>query len=162
MEQSPSWEANRFSASQEIPQILWNPKVHYRICKCLPSVPILNQLNPVHAPISWRSILRLSCHLCLDLPSSLFRSGFRIKTLYMPLLSPILATCPVHLILLDFMTRTMLGEEYMSLSSSLCITTVYSKVIEFLVSGDTNLTCIYEQLFRVNSEVDGDTSNLGW
>jgi len=27
MEQSPSWEANRFSASQEIPRILWNPKV---------------------------------------------------------------------------------------------------------------------------------------
>jgi len=27
MEQSPSWEANRFSASQEIPQILWNPKI---------------------------------------------------------------------------------------------------------------------------------------
>ena len=28
MEQSPSWEANRFSASQEIPHILWNSKVH--------------------------------------------------------------------------------------------------------------------------------------
>jgi len=28
MEHSLSWEANRFSASQEIPCILWNPKVH--------------------------------------------------------------------------------------------------------------------------------------
>ena len=31
MEQSPYWEANRFSASQEIPHILWKPKVHYSI-----------------------------------------------------------------------------------------------------------------------------------
>jgi len=29
MVQSPSWEANWFAASQEIPRILWNPNVHY-------------------------------------------------------------------------------------------------------------------------------------
>jgi hypothetical protein len=33
MEQSPYLEANRFVAIQEIPRILWNPKVHYRIEK---------------------------------------------------------------------------------------------------------------------------------
>jgi hypothetical protein len=53
MQQSPSREANRFSASQQIPHILWNPKVHYRSNKCLS----LSQLDPVHTPTSKRSIL---------------------------------------------------------------------------------------------------------
>ena len=108
MEQSPSWEANRFSAIQEIPRILWNSKFHYRIHKCLPSVPILSQLDLIHTPhpTSWRFILILPSHLRLGLPSGLFPSGFPAKTLYTPLPSPIHATCLALLILLDFITRT--------------------------------------------------------
>ena len=50
MDQNPSWEANRFSASQEITNIVWKPKVHYRIYKCPPPVRVLSQISPVHAP----------------------------------------------------------------------------------------------------------------
>ena len=50
MVQNPSWEANWFAASQEIPRILWNLKVHNRTHKRLPPVPILCQPNPVHIP----------------------------------------------------------------------------------------------------------------
>jgi hypothetical protein len=50
MEQNTSWEANQFSANQEIPCILWNLKIYYRIYKSLAPVPILSQINPVHAP----------------------------------------------------------------------------------------------------------------
>ena len=118
---SPSWETNWFSASQEIPHVLRNLKVHYHIHKCPVPVPTLSQIDPVHAPhpTSWRSILILSSHLHLGLPSSLFPSGFPTKSMYKPLLSPLHATWPAHLIL-DLITQTLLGEQYRSLSSSLC------------------------------------------
>jgi len=50
MVQSPSWEANWFAASQEIPRISRNPKVHYRTHKPPPPVSILGQPNPAHIP----------------------------------------------------------------------------------------------------------------
>jgi len=52
MVQSPSWAANRFAASQEIPRISRDPKVHYRTHNRPPPVSILGQPNPVHIPTS--------------------------------------------------------------------------------------------------------------
>jgi hypothetical protein len=74
---------------------------------------------PLH-PICLRSNLVLSTHLCLDLPSGLFLSGFHINTLYALIFSPIRATCPAHLVLLDLIIIIILGEEYKLWSSSLC------------------------------------------
>jgi len=65
MEQSHSWEANLFSASQEIPRILWNPKVHYRIHKCPVTCPY-PEPDLVHA---LKSHL-LKIHLRIILPST--------------------------------------------------------------------------------------------
>ena len=122
MQQSPSWEDNRFSGSQEIQRVLWNPKVHYHIHNSPPPVPSLNQFDPVHIPTShsWNSKLILSSHLRLGLPSTVVRWGFPTKTLYTHLLSPIRATCPAHHILLDFITQKMLYEHCRSLSYSIC------------------------------------------
>ena len=45
MVQSSSWAANWFAASQEIPYISRNPKVHYRTHKRLQPVSHLGQPN---------------------------------------------------------------------------------------------------------------------
>jgi hypothetical protein len=53
-----------------------------------------------------------STHLRLGLPNGLFLSSFATSILYAVFFYPIRATCPAHLILLDFITLIIFGEEY--------------------------------------------------
>ena len=151
VEQS-SWEANLFPGSQEIPRILWYLQVHYHIHKRPPPVSFLSQINAVHVPCPtfWRSILILSSHLCLILPDGLFPSVFPTKTLYTPLLSPMCAMCPTHLIHLDFITRIIFGEEYRSLSSSLC-SLLHSPVTSSPVGLDILLGTLFSNALILHS-----------
>ena len=108
------WETNWFAASLEIPRISRSPKVHYRTHKRPPSVSILCQPNPVHIPTSHLLEIRHN----IIYPSTSTSPQWSLSILFPhqdpihPLSSPIRATCPAHLILLDFITRTILGEEY--------------------------------------------------
>ena len=105
-------------------------------------------------PTSWRSILILSTHLSLGLPSGSFPPVSPGRPYPPPNLLLQRATCPVHLILLDFITRTILGEEHKSFSSSLCtllhspvtssllgpniLNTMFSNTLSFLSSRSVN------------------------
>jgi hypothetical protein len=55
MDLIPSSEAANCAATQELPSILRNLRVHYHVHKSPPLVPTLSQIDPVHTTPSYLS-----------------------------------------------------------------------------------------------------------
>ena len=114
MVQSPSWEGNWFAASQDIPRISRNPNIHYHTHKRPPPVSILGQPSPVHIATSHL----LEIHPNIIHPSTHGSPQWSLSLRFPhldpihPFSLPMHSTYPAHLILLDFITRTILCEQY--------------------------------------------------
>lgn len=97
MDLNPSSEVASLSSSQEFPQILWSPKAHCPVHNCLPLIPILSQMNPVHTTQFYFSNIHFSIIL-----THTFRPSSWSPSHYDPVRIPLLSHacymyCPSHL-----------------------------------------------------------------
>jgi hypothetical protein len=77
---------------------------------------MLSQINPVHTSPSYFLKIHFNIIFSFMLNSSKWPRSLRFphQSLYGPLLSPIRATCPAHLIILDLITRIIFSAEQKS------------------------------------------------
>jgi hypothetical protein len=130
MELSPSLEAASCAATEEFSNIMWNPKVHYRVHKSHLLVPILSQVKPFYyyPPTYFGVFLVIS----FDFPTNILYAILS-HSCYMP--------CPFYPSLL--IIRIILGEEYKLWSSSLCsflqppLTSSLSRTVQTVFSINT-------------------------
>jgi hypothetical protein len=148
MELSPSSEAANCAATQELPSILWNPKVHHRVQK--------SQINSVHTTASSLSKVHLNafCPARLGLPSAFFLSGFAINILHAFISARIPVTGSAHIILLDLIILIILAEEYKLWSSSLC-NFLQPHVTSFFLEPNVLLSTLFSNtLFGLSSSLN--------
>jgi len=120
MERNPSWQANSHSVIQEILRLLWKSKFHYRLQNTPHHIgqyphPVHNftlYLNKIHSNIILPSTPRSS--------EKSFPSRFPTKTLYVFLISPMRATCPVYLIIVNLITWVIFSKVHKLRSSTEC------------------------------------------
>jgi hypothetical protein len=118
MEPSSTREATSSAANREIPSVLWNPNVRYRILKSSSIAHVLNQINPGHITSFCHSKIHLNYTRIYNHLRLVFPSGFT-PSLYFPnnmFIFSIPSTCPSRLILSDLVILITLGEKYTSRS----------------------------------------------
>ena len=147
MEWSTRCETDSFSASQEIPLILWNANVNYHGHKIPPSVSTPIQISAVHANLT--SFLQMNFN---SIYSYIFWAvSFPQVSPPKPCnyLSTIRATCPAHLVLFGLITQIKFGEQYRSSSSSLC-SFLHSPVTSSLLGPNIFLSTLFANTFRLS------------
>ena len=117
--------------------------------------PILSQLDPVHTPAFQSKKINLNIILTSTpgFPHCPLSLRFPTKILYTPLPTPIHATRLTQLIYLDFITRTIKGEEYKSLSSSLSSIPHYA-FTSSLVSPNFLLNILFSDTLNLRSSLN--------